>query len=125
MNITREEARRIADLAHLEFDDDGLDRMAGEMSKILSYIDQLAEVDVSDVVLPPAAPTPMREDVPRASIDRELAARNAPAWSDGFFIVPRVIGGEGAGTDLGGRRRGIPRCHRRTPRGAGRLHPRR
>ncbi len=94
MKITREEARRIADLAHLEFDDDGLDRMAGEMSKILSYIDQLAEVDVSDVVLPPAAATPMREDVPHASIDRELAARNAPAWRDGFFLVPKVIGGE-------------------------------
>ena len=94
MKITREEARRIANLAHLEFDDAGLDRMAGEMSKILSYIDQLAEVDVSDVVLPPLAPTPMREDVPLASIDRELVARNAPAWSDGFFLVPKVIGGE-------------------------------
>ena len=94
MKITREEARRIAGLAHLEFDDAGLDQMAGEMTKILSYIDQLSEVDVSGVVLPPVAPTPMREDVPHIPIDRELAARNAPAWSDGFFLVPKVIGGE-------------------------------
>ncbi len=94
MKITRDEARRIADLAHLEFDDPGLDQMAGEMSKILNYIDQLSEVDVSGVTLPPVAPTPMREDVPCEPIDRELVARNAPAWSDGFFLVPKVIGGE-------------------------------
>jgi aspartyl/glutamyl-tRNA(Asn/Gln) amidotransferase C subunit len=36
----------------------------------------------------------MREDEPRPSIDRELVARNAPAWRDGFFVVPKVIGGE-------------------------------
>jgi aspartyl/glutamyl-tRNA(Asn/Gln) amidotransferase C subunit len=64
------------------------------MSKILSYIDQLAEVDVSDVAVPPAVATPMRDDEPHACVDRELVARNAPAWSDGFFLVPKVIGGE-------------------------------
>jgi aspartyl-tRNA(Asn)/glutamyl-tRNA(Gln) amidotransferase subunit C len=94
MKITRDEARRIAGLAHLEFDDAGLDQMAGEMTEILSYIDQLSEVDVSGVVLPPVAATPMREDVPHTPIDRELVARNAPAWRDGFFLVPKVIGGE-------------------------------
>ena len=94
MKITREEAARIAALAHLEFDDAGLERMANEMSKILSYIDQLAEVDVSGVVAEGVVPTPMREDEPHACVDRESVARNAPAWSDGFFLVPKVIGGE-------------------------------
>lgn len=94
MNITTDEARRVAALAHLEFDEAGLERMAAEMTKILSYIDQLAEVDVSSVAAPPIAPTPMRDDVPHASLDRELVARNAPAWSDGCFLVPRVVGGE-------------------------------
>ncbi len=94
MNITRDEARRIADLAHLEFDETGLEVVAAEMTKILSYIDQLKEVDVSGVAAPALAPTPMREDVPRPSVDRELVERNAPAWSDGCFLVPRVVGGE-------------------------------
>jgi Asp-tRNA(Asn)/Glu-tRNA(Gln) amidotransferase C subunit len=44
MKIDRDEAKRIAGLAHLEFDDAGLDRMAGEMTKILSYIDQLRDI---------------------------------------------------------------------------------
>src|SRR2546428_360637 len=32
MKITRDEARRIAELAHLAFDDESLDRMAAEMT---------------------------------------------------------------------------------------------
>lgn len=93
MEITRDEARRIAKLAHIEMDEPALDRMAGEMTKILTYIDQLSEVDVSGFDERPAAEaTPMRDDTPHSPIDRELVARNAPAWEDGLFVVPKVIG---------------------------------
>ena len=94
MKIDRDEARRIAALAHLELDDAALDRIAGEMTTILGYIDQLREIDVDGVELAAGAATPMRDDTPRPSIERELAARNAPAWNDGFFVVPQIIGGE-------------------------------
>jgi aspartyl-tRNA(Asn)/glutamyl-tRNA(Gln) amidotransferase subunit C len=96
MKIDREEARRVAGLAHLEFDDAGLDRMAAEMTSILSYIDQLREAAGADADPAPveATATPLREDEPRPSIDREPVARNAPAWRDGLFVVPKVIGGE-------------------------------
>ena len=94
MDIDRDEARRVATLAHLEFDDAGLDRMAAEMTKILTYIDQLREVDTAGFEERGDAITPLRDDEPHTSIDRELAARNAPAWRDGFFVVPKVIGGE-------------------------------
>jgi aspartyl-tRNA(Asn)/glutamyl-tRNA(Gln) amidotransferase subunit C len=94
MKIDRDEVRRIAALAHLELDDAGLERMAGEMTKILSYIDQLREVDVRDVVVPPVVSgTPLRDDTPRPGVDRNAVAANAPAFSDdGHFIVPKVIG---------------------------------
>lgn len=94
MKIDREEARRIAGLAHLEFDDEGLDRMASEMTKILTYIDQLREVDADQFEERGETVTPMREDEPQPSVDREDVARNAPAWRDGLFVVPKVIGGE-------------------------------
>jgi aspartyl-tRNA(Asn)/glutamyl-tRNA(Gln) amidotransferase subunit C len=94
MKIDREEARRVAGLAHLEFDDAGLDRMASEMTKILTYIDQLREVDVEGFEERDATVTPLRADEPRASVDRDAVAQNAPAWRDGFFVVPKVIGGE-------------------------------
>ena len=89
MKITRDEARRIAALAHLAFDDDALDRMAAEMTKILSYIDQLREVEgIADKSV---GATPMREDVVKAGVDRDAVAKNAPAWRDGHFVVPKVI----------------------------------
>lgn len=94
MKIDRDEARRIADLAHLEFDDAGLDRMAAEMTKILNYIDQLREVEVEGFEERDATVTPFREDDPRPGLDREPVAANAPAWRDGLFVVPKVIGGE-------------------------------
>jgi aspartyl-tRNA(Asn)/glutamyl-tRNA(Gln) amidotransferase subunit C len=94
MKIDRDEAKRIANLAHLEFDDAGLERMAGEMTKILSYIDQLREVDIAGFdAAGSAGATPLRDDVRRPSVDRAAAAANAPSFSgDGHFVVPKVIG---------------------------------
>lgn len=93
MKIDRDEARRIADLAHLEFDDAGLETMAAEMTRILTYVDQLHEVETGELA-GDVASTPMRDDEPHRPLDQELVARNAPEWRDGFFVVPKVIGGE-------------------------------
>ncbi|HKO01649.1 MAG TPA: Asp-tRNA(Asn)/Glu-tRNA(Gln) amidotransferase subunit GatC [Thermoanaerobaculia bacterium] len=92
MQIDRDEARRIAKLAHIEMDDAALDRMAAEMTQILGYIDQLREVNVAAPVDDVDVATPLREDVARPSVDRELVARNAPSFADGCFVVPKVIG---------------------------------
>lgn len=92
MKIDRDEAKRIADLAHLDFDEAGLEQMASEMTKILTYIDQLREADVAGFSEDAAGVTPMRDDEPRPSIDRELVERNATAFRDGCFAVPKVIG---------------------------------
>ncbi|PYQ34763.1 MAG: Asp-tRNA(Asn)/Glu-tRNA(Gln) amidotransferase GatCAB subunit C [Acidobacteria bacterium] len=93
MKITRDEARRIADLAHLEFDDAALERMAAEMTKILTYIDQLREVDdAGKIAGATLSETPMRDDEVKPGVSRDDVARNAPAWRDGYFIVPKVIG---------------------------------
>jgi len=95
MKIDEKEVRRIADLAHLELGDAATQRMAAELTKILTYIDQLNEVDVSGIAEYGAADaTPMRDDEVRPSVHRDLVAANAPAWRDGAFVVPKVIGGE-------------------------------
>lgn len=93
MKIDRAEAKRIAQLAHLEFDDAGLERMAAEMTAILEYIDQLREADVQPAGTEAAGiATPLREDVVQPSIPRDAAEKNAPQWRDGHFVVPKVIG---------------------------------
>ena len=92
MKIDRAEAKRIAQLAHLEFDDAGLDRMAAEMTAILEYIDLLREVEVESGAAADDRATPLRDDVVQPSIARDAAEKNAPQWRDGHFVVPKVIG---------------------------------
>ena len=116
MKIDRDEARRIATLAHLEFDDTGLERMAAEMTRILEYIESLPATSPRSSVPRSSVDdgrtggsedrgprtedtqvdtsTPLREDVLRPSVDRDDVARNAPEWENGFFVVPAVIEGE-------------------------------
>lgn len=94
MIVTREEARRIASLARLEMDDATLDRMAGEMTRILDYIDQLREVDTSAAGEIDAPSATWRSDTPGRTAAVEAIATNAPAWRDGLFVVPKVIASE-------------------------------
>ena len=92
MRIDLAEARRIASLARLGLGDRELERMAAEMSGILGYIDQLAEVDTGEA--PPDSPMmlSLREDVTAATLDRDTVSANAPQWENDCFVVPRVIG---------------------------------
>jgi aspartyl-tRNA(Asn)/glutamyl-tRNA(Gln) amidotransferase subunit C len=89
VKIDRDEARRIAGLAHLEFDDASLDRIAGEMTQILGYVERLRDAAVVEAEASEA--TPMRDDATRAGTEREQIERNAPAFENGFFVVPKVI----------------------------------
>ena len=93
MKVTTEEAARIAALAHLELTPAEREHMAGELSAILDYIDQLTKVDVSGADSGADLPaTPLREDDPRPSLDLDVVERNAPAFADRHFVVPKIIG---------------------------------
>lgn len=95
MIVSRDEARRIASLARIAMDDASLDRMAVEMTTILDYIDQLREIDVPRAMPDAPVASPLRDDVPGGDgAVVATIAQNAPAWQDGFFIVPKVIGDE-------------------------------
>ncbi len=98
--ITRGDVERVAALARLCLADAEAERMTSELDVVLEYAQLLQEVDTSQVeptshVLP--LPTPMREDVPDAPVDPELALANAPERRDSAFVVPRVIGDEDPG----------------------------
>jgi aspartyl-tRNA(Asn)/glutamyl-tRNA(Gln) amidotransferase subunit C len=95
MRIDRNEVRRIAELASLEFDPEHEAAMSEQMSRILDYIDQLGEVDVA--AIPDEAvttPDPLRDDTRRESLPIDDVASNAPRFVHGFFVVPRIIGGD-------------------------------
>jgi len=95
VEITREEARRIAALAHLEFTDAEIEDLASHLSDILSFVEKLQEVDTSSV-----SPTShllesgeaLRDDVVSPSLSGEEALANAPEPGGGHFKVPKVLG---------------------------------
>lgn len=47
--LTKDEVKKIANLAKLEFDDAGLDKMAKEFNEILGYVSQITECDTTGI----------------------------------------------------------------------------
>ncbi len=94
MALTHEDVRKIATLARLRFASEDEERFAGQLARIVDYIDQLQ----SFAGEAPAAEGPgvrEREDVPQECLPRERFLANAPASMDGFLLVPEVKGGGG------------------------------
>ncbi len=92
--ISREEVKRVVALARLSLSEEGLARMSHELDVILGYVETLQGVETEGV--PPTAhviplATPLRDDVPAAPLDFELAVSNAPESSGSAFVVPKVI----------------------------------
>jgi aspartyl-tRNA(Asn)/glutamyl-tRNA(Gln) amidotransferase subunit C len=89
--IDRDQVLHVAKLARLKLTDDEVDRMAGELSKILEHVETMSRLDLEGV-----EPTShvvdltnvLREDVPRPGLDRETALAQAPDAADGGFRVP-------------------------------------
>ena len=99
MSVTRETVAKIASLARIRMGEAELDRMVPELNGILSWVEQLGEVDVSGVepmTAVIAQPLRLRDDVVDADPltgggVRERVLANAPAPEHGFFGVPKVI----------------------------------
>ena len=104
MSLDKEAVARIARLARLKVPEEELGALAGELSGILAWIEQLNEVDttgveplssVSDVTLP------MRQDKVTDGGIAEKVLANAPGGAvyiettdknaGGFFTVPKVV----------------------------------
>ena len=94
MPVDKETVARIAALARIKVADGELDRLAGELSKIIGWVEQLDEVETKSVE-PMASVADMklrrREDrVTDGGIPDKILA-NAPETVDGFFVVPKVV----------------------------------
>jgi aspartyl-tRNA(Asn)/glutamyl-tRNA(Gln) amidotransferase subunit C len=94
VSLTLDQVKKVATLARLELPDADLATMADQLNKILTYVDQLAEVD-TDGVEPMAHPLPVqnvfRPDVPVPSLPVDAALQNAPVRLADFFGVPAVF----------------------------------
>jgi aspartyl-tRNA(Asn)/glutamyl-tRNA(Gln) amidotransferase subunit C len=103
MALDKAAVAHIAALARIRLDEAELEPLAAELSHILDWMEQLAEVDTSNVApMSSVAATglPMREDAVTDGDCREAILGNAPQAAPsgpahgptrGFFAVPKVI----------------------------------
>ena len=93
MSVTRDEALRIAQLAEMDIDDEALPGLADQLSRIIDYVAQLNSVPGNEhtrvFIAGPDAVRFRPDEVkpqPLALTPKELA----PAFKEGFFVVPRL-----------------------------------
>ena len=94
MSVDQATVKRVARLARLKVKEEDVPRLAGELNSILGWIEQLNEVDVSQVEPLTSVVTmkmKMRQDVVTDGHYPTKVVANAPAQDDAFFMVPKVV----------------------------------
>ncbi len=94
MSVDQKTVRRIAHLARIAVTDEDVPHLQGELNAILSFVEQLNEVNVEGVE-PMTSVTPMRlkrrQDVVTDGNQQDKVLLNAPDAREGFFAVPKVV----------------------------------
>ena len=97
MRLSSTEIDHIALLARLDLSPQECERAADELSQILDYFEQLAQLDTENVeptshVIPVV--NVLREDVVYTGLPIDAVLQNAPEHAAGQFQVPRVVEAE-------------------------------
>ena len=95
MKIGEDEVRHVARLAELAVADDDVPLLARQLAGIVEFVAQLdaatLTADGAPVVLGPGK-LPLREDIVNPILLSRTPAQLAPAFQDGFFVVPKLGG---------------------------------
>ena len=94
MSIDKATVAKIARLARIHVPEDKRAGLAGELSNILGWVEQLSEVDTENVAPMTSVVEirlPERDDVISDGGCRDDILANAPQSDGVFFIVPKVI----------------------------------
>jgi aspartyl-tRNA(Asn)/glutamyl-tRNA(Gln) amidotransferase subunit C len=86
---------KLEKLSSLRIEDDNKEKMKSDIAQMLEFVNNLNEVDVSNVEATfstISGGTPFREDV--AIQNKEISdsiLKNAPKSEDNYFVVPKII----------------------------------
>lgn len=94
MSIDKNTVKKVARLARIRTSDADAEVLSVELSKIMTMIEQLGEVNTDGVepmtsVIEMLAPA--REDIVTDGGMPEKILSNAPEQTAGFFVVPKVM----------------------------------
>ena len=94
MAVDIDTVAKIAALARIKVANEELERLAGELGKIIGWVEQLGEVDTAGVA-PMASVVEMklrwRDDAVTDGGIADKILANAPAEAEGHFAVPKVV----------------------------------
>ena len=94
MAIDAATVRKVARLARIAEPEEKLETLAKELTGIMTWIEQLGEVDtdgVEPMTSAVAVALPMREDVVTDGGDPARVLSNAPRTVAGFCVGPKVV----------------------------------
>ena len=98
MLITEADIEKLATLARLEITEEERRALTPQIASIIAYVEQLNELDTSEVepaiggLTPEGERTPtMRDDEVRPSLGQKVALDEAPDPALGYFRVPKVL----------------------------------
>ena len=98
MPITESDIEKVAQLAHLEITDEERRVFAPQIAEIVSYVEQLSEIDTSAIEPPLGGLTPdvertesSRADEVQRSLGQKVALDQAPDPASGHFRVTKVL----------------------------------
>ena len=99
MPISEADIEKIAQLAHLEITAEERRVFAPQIAEIVTYVEQLNEIDTGAIEPALGGLTPegertesSRRDEVQASLGQKLALDQAPDPANGYFRVPKVLG---------------------------------
>ncbi len=95
MALSRADVEKVSLLARLQLGPAELDRLTGELGRIVGFVEQLNELDTHGV--DPLAhaldvANVFGDDIVRPSLPRDEALANAPKRDDECYRVPAVLG---------------------------------
>jgi aspartyl-tRNA(Asn)/glutamyl-tRNA(Gln) amidotransferase subunit C len=98
MPISQSDIEKVAQLAHLDLADEELKTFGPQMAEIVNYVEQLNELDTTNVepaiggLTPEGAKTDShRADEAGGSLGQKTALAEAPDPASGHFRVPKVL----------------------------------
>lgn len=94
MSIDQATVRHIARLARIRVSDEEAQQLEGELSSILTWVEQLDEVDTADVAPMTSVievEMKQRQDEVNDGGIAEDVVGNAPERDNHFFVVPKVV----------------------------------
>ena len=95
--IDRAQVQKVAHLARLELTSEEQEQFTTQLSGILEYVEQLNELDTTDVTPTTRAidvENITRPDEVRPYVEREALLEQAPTREDDFFQVPQIMNNE-------------------------------